>query len=308
MKRPAMLSDNLSLEREQITSLWGLLLQAVAKGYFPCPCWENGGIPSEVLRNVVADTETIYHEVNAVTTMAGATTLSDLAGALGVRTEEAAIVAELKAGSEEAFAWLITQYNQPVYSLVYRVLDDPSDAADTTQEVFIKVFRGIRNFNADSSLKTWIYRIALHEASNHRRWWFRHKFRETPIEPGPESTADHHHPALKDSLVDDRKSPLEYVYDEELSARVEHELKALPEPYRTTVMLRDIEDLSYEQIAEVMETSLGTVKSRLVRGREALRKRLERHLSSFGIASSPERTTHHYEQRGLRGRKVEVMP
>ena len=122
--------------------------------------------------------------------MAGAVTLSDLAGAIGIRTQEAAIVAELKAGSEEAFAWLIARYNQPVYSLIYRILDDPSDAADTTQEVFIKVFRGIRNFNADSSLKTWIYRIALHEASNQRRWFFRHKSREMSIEPGPEREAD----------------------------------------------------------------------------------------------------------------------
>ena len=115
--------------------------------------------------------------------MAGAITLSDLASALDVRTAEAAIVAELKAGSEDAFYWLIAHYNQPVYSLVYRILDDPSDAADATQEVFIKVFRGIKNFNADSSLKTWIYRIAVHEASNHRRWWFRHKVQEMSIEP-----------------------------------------------------------------------------------------------------------------------------
>ena len=105
--------------------------------------------------------------------MAGVTTLSNLASAMGVRTEEAAIVAELKAGSEAAFEWLIAQYNQPVYSLLYRMLDDPSDAADTTQEVFIKVFRGIKRFHAESSLKTWIYRIALHEASNRGRWHFR---------------------------------------------------------------------------------------------------------------------------------------
>ena len=117
--------------------------------------------------------------------MAGVATLSNVASAIGVRTEEAGIVAELKAGSEVAFEWLIAQYNQPIYSLVYRMLDDPSDAADTTQEVFIKVFRGIKRFNADSSLKTWIYRIALHEASNHRRWHFRHKVKETSIEPGP---------------------------------------------------------------------------------------------------------------------------
>lgn len=215
--------------------------------------------------------------------MAGVTALSNLASAVGIRTEEAAIVAELKSGSELAFEWLITQYNQPVYSLVYRMLDDPSAAADTTQEVFIKVFRGIKRFNANSSLKTWIYRIAVHEASNQRRWWFRHKFKETSIEPGLESS-DEWVPGLKDSLVADGKSPLDNVQDEQLKLRVEQELRSLPEPFRTTVILRDIEELSYEQIAEVMQTSLGTVKSRLVRGRDALRKRLERYMPAFGVS------------------------
>src|SRR5271166_1540056 len=217
---------------------------------------------------------------------------------MGIRTAEAAIVAELKAGSEDAFSWLIAHYNQPVYSLVYRILDDPSDAADTTQEVFIKVFRGIKNFHSDSSLKTWIYRIAVHEAANRRRWWFRHKFRETSIEASSERDESVYYGT--DALVDDGKSPLESLYDQELRVRVETELKALAEPYRTTVILRDIEELSYEQIAEVTQTSLGTVKSRLVRGREALRKRLERHLPDFGLA--PKESG---EGRAVR-RKVEV--
>jgi RNA polymerase sigma-70 factor (ECF subfamily) len=240
--------------------------------------------------------------------MAGAPTLSDLASAIGFRTEEASIVAELKAGSEEAFAWLIAQYSQPVYSLVYRILDDPSDAADTTQEVFIKVFRGIRRFNADSSLKTWIYRIALHEASNHRRWWFRHKRRETSIEPDPDDHDQHGSLALKDTLVDDTKSPLQNVYDEELRSRVELELKSVAEPYRTAVILRDIEDLSYEQIAEVMAVSLGTVKSRLVRGRNALRKRLERHLPSYGVNVAGAHRRKHCDDGPLGGQEIEVMP
>jgi RNA polymerase sigma-70 factor (ECF subfamily) len=239
--------------------------------------------------------------------MAGATTLSDLASAIGVRTEEAAIVAELKAGSEEAFAWLIAQYHQPVYSLVHRILDDPSDAADTTQDVFIKVFRGIGSFNANSSLKTWIYRIALHEASNQRRWWFRHKFREMSIEPGTE-TDGHRGMPLRDLLVDESKSPLDNVYDEELRSRVEHELRAIAEPYRTTLILRDIEDLSYEQIADVMQTSLGTVKSRLVRGREVLRKRLERCLPLFGIHTHSERASQPRQRGQLAGQEIEVMP
>ena len=234
--------------------------------------------------------------------------MSDLASAIGFRTEEASIVAELKAGSEAAFAWLIAQYSQPVYSLVYRILDDPSDAADTTQEVFIKVFRGIPRFNADSSLKTWIYRIALHEASNQRRWWFRHKRRETSIDPGPDDHDERGSLALKDMLVDDAKSPLEYVFDEELRRRVELELKSVAEPYRTAVILRDIEDLSYEQIAEVMEVSLGTVKSRLVRGRDALRKRLERHMPSHGVKVAGARHNQRRNDAPRGGQEIEVMP
>jgi RNA polymerase sigma-70 factor (ECF subfamily) len=238
--------------------------------------------------------------------MAGATTLSELAGAIGIRTEEASVVAELKAGSEEAFYWLIAHYNQPVYSLVYRILDDPSDAADTAQEVFIKVFRGIKGFNEDSSLKTWIYRIAVHEASNRRRWWFRHKSHETSIEPSTDGDSESSPFGFKDTLVDEGKSPLQNVYDEELKVRVEAELKELNEPYRTTVILRDLEELSYEQIAEVMQVSLGTVKSRLVRGREALRKRLERHLPAFGMTMGercePKR------RNGTVGNEAEVMP
>ena len=94
--------------------------------------------------------------------MAGATTLGDLASVIGIRSqEEAAIVAELKSGSEEAYTWLIGEFQQPVYGLVYRIVNDPADAADTTQDVFLKVFRGMKQFNGQSSLKTWIYRIAL---------------------------------------------------------------------------------------------------------------------------------------------------
>src|SRR5579862_9616034 len=115
--------------------------------------------------------------------MAGAATVGNLAGALELRADESSIVAELKAGSEDAYAWLINQYQPPVYNLVYRIVNDSADAADTTQEVFLKVFRGMKHFHGESSLKTWIYRIALHEAANRKRWWFRHKARETSIEP-----------------------------------------------------------------------------------------------------------------------------
>src|ERR1700687_227570 len=151
--------------------------------------------------------------------MAGATTLGDLSSAIGARAEESTVIAELKAVSKEAFPWLIGKFPQPIYGLIYRIVNDPSDAADTTQDVFIKVFRGIKHFHGESSLKTWIYRIALHEASNRRRWWFRHKAREVsmePLGPGAESGVAL---AIKDSLVDDADSPFDMVAHEEVRAR-----------------------------------------------------------------------------------------
>jgi len=204
--------------------------------------------------------------------------LGNLASAIAARAEEASIVAELKAGSDDAYAWLIAHYHQPVYSLVYRTLNDPSDAADVTQDVFLKVFRGMKHFNGEASLKTWIYRIALHEASNQRRWWFRHKSRERALEPLQPGEGR----GLEETLVDEAESPFDRFSHEEIRARVEQELKQVPEPYRTTVVLRDIEDLSYEEIADVLQVSLGTVKSRLMRGREALKKRLTAYVEQVG--------------------------
>jgi RNA polymerase sigma-70 factor (ECF subfamily) len=210
--------------------------------------------------------------------MAGATALGNLASAIGLSAEEASIVAELKAGSEEAYAWLVDRFHQPVYSLVFRIINDPADAADTTQDVFLKVFRGMKHFHGESSLKTWIYRIAIHEASNQRRWWFRHKSRETSIEPGEKEQGW----CVRDTLVDESASPFEDCAREEVRARVEAELKQVPEPYRTTVVLRDIEGMAYEEIAEITEVSLGTVKSRLTRGRAALKKRLAAYVEEVG--------------------------
>ncbi|MGA3195543.1 MAG: sigma-70 family RNA polymerase sigma factor [Terriglobales bacterium] len=211
--------------------------------------------------------------------MAGATTLGNLAGAIGARIEESAVIAELKAGSEQAYAWLIGEFHQPIYGLIYRIVNDPSDAADTTQEVFLKVFRGMKHFHGESSLKTWIYRIALHEASNRRRWWFRHKAQETSIEPA--ETGENQYPG-EDRLVDRGESPFDQYAHAEIRAVVEVALTHVSEPYRTAIILRDLEEMSYEEIAEVLQISLGTVKSRITRGRDALRKRLARYVREVG--------------------------
>jgi len=244
--------------------------------------------------------------------MAGATTLGDLASAIGARSqEESAIVAELKAGSEKAYAWLIGEFQQPVYGLVYRVVNDPADAADTTQDVFLKVFRGIKHFHGESSLKTWIYRIALHEAANRRRWWFRHKAKETSIEPETENGVSES--VIQTALTDHSDTPFESVAHHEVQRRVDEELRKVPEPYRTTLILRDLEEMSYEEIAEVLEVSLGTVKSRLTRGREALRQRLTPYVREVGDElglTAPEsvRDRNQRPQVTGGGRRAEVMP
>ena len=205
------------------------------------------------------------------------TGLGDLVSALPARAEEAGIIAELKSGSEEAYAWLVDRFHQPIYSLVYRIVNDPADAADTTQEVFLKAFRGMSRFHGEASLKTWLYRIAIHEASNQRRWWFRHKSRETSIDPAGSETQPPFEP-----WADAAESPFERMAHEEVRAKVETELRQVPEPYRSTVVLRDIEGLSYEEIAEITQVSLGTVKSRLMRGRDALKKRLQAYVEELG--------------------------
>ena len=227
--------------------------------------------------------------------------MGNLVSAIGARSQESAIVEELKAGSEAAYAWLIGEFQQPVYGLVYRMLNDPADAADTTQDVFLKVFRGMKHFHGESSLKTWIYRIALHEAANRRRWWFRHKAYETPIEPDESAAGE----VMQAALTDPADSPFDNVAQREVQHKVEEALRGVPEPYRTTLILRDLEEMSYEEIAEVLEISLGTVKSRLTRGREALKQRLAPYVREVRGLSTAE---DEYLSSGIGGggRRAEV--
>jgi RNA polymerase sigma-70 factor (ECF subfamily) len=190
-------------------------------------------------------------------------------GCLFSHAEEDALVAALSHGAEDAYEILIQRYQQPVYSLVCRLMNDPGDAPDIVQEVFLKVFRNIGAFRGNSSLKTWIYRIAVNEAYNHRRWFCRHQRQEVAL--GSEEGSANYVGGMTDSA----RSPFEQAADHETRALVEQALEKLNPKFRAAVVLRDIEDLSYEDIATVLEVSLGTVKSRIMRGREALRKILE---------------------------------
>jgi RNA polymerase sigma-70 factor, ECF subfamily len=196
-------------------------------------------------------------------------TLSDWANALSWGGDESELVSELQAGSETAFDWLVTHYHGPVYNLILSMLGDISDAADGTQEVFLKAFRGIRSFRQGSSLKTWLYRIAIREALNHKRWFKRHLQKNVSIDVEPEEG----HSSIE--IEDLGPTPFEQFAAHEIQAAVQDALQHIPDVFRSAVILRDLEGLSYEEIAEVLDCSVGTVKSRILRGRRSLKDLLE---------------------------------
>lgn len=195
--------------------------------------------------------------------------MAELAQALPWGEDEAQLVSELQAGSEEAFDWLVTHYHAAVYNVSYGILGDAADAADVTQEVFLKAYRGIGRFRSGSTLKTWLYRIAVREALNQRRWWRRHLRWQTSMD----ASENDGRPALE--LEATEATPFEQTAAHELQVAVRRALVEVPQAFRSAVILRDLEGLSYEEIAEVLEVSVGTVKSRILRGRRALRERLE---------------------------------
>jgi len=192
-----------------------------------------------------------------------------LAGSTVARAQEIGLLEGLRRGEEAAFEALILRYEQPVFSLVSRLVDNSPDAADVVQEVFLKVFRKVASFRGDSSLKTWIYRIAVNEARNQRRWFGRHRKGEVGLDPLPGESV-----GCGDWLEDPRRSPYQIALDHETRALIEDALKEVSPSFRAALVLREIEGLSYEEIAQILEISLGTVKSRILRGREALRRSL----------------------------------
>ncbi|HYP14108.1 MAG TPA: sigma-70 family RNA polymerase sigma factor [Bryobacteraceae bacterium] len=198
--------------------------------------------------------------------------------------DSALLVENLRAGVEEAYETLLQKYQQPVYNLVYRLLDNPADTSDVVQEVFLKVFRNIGTFRGNSSLKTWVYRIAFNEAYNHRRWFTRHKRQEIGLERD-----DGDGPSFQEVLPDPGRSAFQIVCDHETRSLIEEALGDLNPVFRAAVVLRDIEELSYEEIAEVLDLNPGTVKSRIMRGRDALRKALAARVHpAAGLNLNPE--------------------
>lgn len=188
---------------------------------------------------------------------------------------ETRLIARLKAGEMSAFDELVEEYQSLIYALSFRILGDAEDARDAAQETFLKVYRHFARFRGDASLKTWICRIAINQAYSTQRWWRRRHRSNTASLDAPLGLNSDDDRSLADSLESDAISPEAETLSRERSRRIESGLSELKKDFRVAVMLRDIEGLSYEEIAYVTEVSVGTVKSRIARGRDMLREAVQ---------------------------------
>ena len=193
------------------------------------------------------------------------------AGALGwteVGTAEAVLIQRCAAGEQSACAELVASHERMVFQLALHLLGDRDEALDLSQEVFLRVFRTISSFRGQSAVRTWIYRIAINQARNRQRWWRRRR-RADQIQ------LEHHvldHGELRQP--GDGDSPDRALARKEMASRLWAALDALPFDQRTVIVLREIDGLSYEEIADSLSVAVGTVKSRLTRARQTLRRAL----------------------------------
>ncbi|OYT69457.1 MAG: RNA polymerase subunit sigma-24 [Chloracidobacterium sp. CP2_5A] len=186
-------------------------------------------------------------------------------------TAEGELLDGVCAGSQSAFEVLVMAYQRPIYNLLLRVLGDPEDAADVMQETFLSAYRGARAFRGECDLRTWLYRIAVNRAANHRRWW-RARRRAATISLDAEPQGGQ--PSLSETLAATEADPEQQTLWRERQAQTLAALAKLKFDFRVAVVMRDIRGMSYEEIAAALEISVGTVKSRIARGRDLLRAAL----------------------------------
>ena len=205
----------------------------------------------------------------------GQMNLEQVASATSVepRVQDGQFIERLKRGESAAFETLVSERSGEIYGLLYRMTENPEEARDLTQETFLRAFQSIRSFRGDSDLRTWIYRIAINQARNRWRWWRRRR-RDSTV--SIDSTDENGRPALVATLkAENVQSPEQDTLAHERERILRNALKGLRRVYRETVILRDIEGFAYEEIAVALDISVGTVKSRLARGRQELRSKLE---------------------------------
>ena len=185
---------------------------------------------------------------------------------------ETEFIEQLKSGDAEAFNTLANRYASDIYGLLYRLTQDAEETSDLTQETFLSALKAIKKFRGEADLKTWLFRIAINESRNRFRWWKRRRRDQTisfDVTIGESETP------LSATFSSNSLNPEENTLRREREIILRDALNDLPEIFREAVVLCDIEGLSYDEIAQTLEVNIGTIKSRIARGRDELRKKLE---------------------------------
>lgn len=185
---------------------------------------------------------------------------------------ELEFIEKLRSGNAEAFNELINRYSGEIFGLLFRLTEDPEEAGDLTQETFISALRSIRGFRGEAGLKTWLFRIAVNHSRNRFRWWNR---RGRGVTISLDSENGDSEISVGDTIDSGFATPEELALRREREVKLRRALLDLPDFYREAVILCDIEGLSYEEISLTLEVNIGTVKSRIARGRDELRRKLK---------------------------------
>jgi RNA polymerase sigma-70 factor (ECF subfamily) len=185
---------------------------------------------------------------------------------------EAEFIERLKRGEAAAFEELVAERSGEIYGLLFRLTESREEARDLTQETFLRAFQSIGRFRGEADLRTWIYRIAINQARNRWRWWRRRRREATVSLESTQGTTDR---TVASTLAESSNNPEQDTLAHERELALRTALLKVGQAYRETVILRDIEGFTYEEIAGTLGINVGTVKSRLARGRQELRQRLE---------------------------------
>ncbi|MDB4470812.1 RNA polymerase sigma factor RpoE [Deltaproteobacteria bacterium] len=193
------------------------------------------------------------------------------------------LVERVQRGDKRAFDLLVLKYQHKIFGLVSRYLRDSSEIQDVAQEAFIKAYRALPNFRGDSAFYTWLYRIAINTAKNHL-------MSKSRRPPGTDIDVEDAQYFEGDSPLRDIENPENALYAEELKQVVSNAMNNLPEDLCTAVTLREFEGLSYEDIADVMDCPVGTVRSRIFRAREAIDREVKLQMQGLGHGAPKHQT------------------
>lgn len=187
---------------------------------------------------------------------------------MGERQVDQELVIRVQQGDKKAFDLLVLKYQQKIANLISRYIRDPHEVMDVTQEAFIKAYRALPNFRGDSAFYTWLYRIAINTAKN----YLVAMGRRPPMDDVEAETAEQMDVGFR---LKETGTPENHVLSEEISVTIQQAIDDLPEDLRAAIILRELEGMSYEEIANAMSCPVGTVRSRIFRAREAIDKSLK---------------------------------